>query len=87
MRLIGIRDVIPPDVLQVLDRMGLGQQVGKIGGTWFPCDVEVALRHPIADPVELHVKGAGTLGFHLAIGDANSTTVIGYQVGWALRVT
>lgn len=65
-----------PHVALVFGRVGLSEEVSKVGSSWAPGDDEVSLPGAVSDPVESHVGRLGPLLFHGAVGDSDSALVI-----------
>ena len=61
----------------------LGVIVGLVRATGFPVYAELALLHSIANPVESHVHGFGSLGFDCVVGDSFSCGVVCLDWGGA----
>jgi hypothetical protein len=65
-------------------RMVFGEVVGLVQDAFAPIDVELLLAHAVADPVEAHVDGFGSLLLDSVIGDARRSAIIGLQGRWRL---
>jgi hypothetical protein len=60
--------------------------VCQVVTAFLPADFELILCHAVADPVEAHVYGFGSLLFDCVVGDSSGTFIICYHDGWRLCV-
>mmetsp|Transcript_45299 Transcript_45299/g.45853 ORF Transcript_45299/g.45853 Transcript_45299/m.45853 type:complete len:94 (-) Transcript_45299:150-431(-) len=60
----------------VAGRVVLDEIVGLVVTSWLPVHAELALLHPIANPVESHVHGLGLLCFDCVVGDSFGCGVV-----------
>jgi len=67
--------------------MLLGDVVRKIGDPALPVDLELALHHPVTDPVETHVDGLGAALLDSVARDAPGAFIVGDEEGGWLIVT
>jgi len=80
-------DVAGTDGLVVRWGMMLGEVVRKIGDPALPVNLELALRHPVTDPVETHVDGLGAALLDSVACDATGAFIVGDEGGGWLIVT
>ena len=65
----------------------LGELIGKVFSSLLPVQAELILLDAAAHPVEMHVKGFGSLLAHVTSEDAVGGRAVGYDQGGRLRVT
>jgi len=70
-------DVAGTDGLVMRWGMMLGEVVRKIGDPALPVNLELALRHPVTDPVETHVDGLGAALLAGVTSNAMGAFVVG----------
>jgi hypothetical protein len=68
----------------VFQRMVFTEVVGKIVGSFFPMDSEVALMDTVSDPAKTHVDHFGAALLHCVVDDAGGTRVVGLD--WSGRM-
>ena len=75
------KEVVGSHVMMMGWGMVLREIIGKIISTLSPMNNKHPLRHPVPDPVKVHVDRFGSALFHCAIGDASGAGVIGLDRG------
>ena len=65
-------------------RMMFGVVITHIVGARLPIDKELSLEYPIADPVESHVRCAGSALFDGVVGNARGCRVVSFY--WCHRL-
>ena len=74
------------DGLMDVNRKRLGEEICEIVGALTPLDDELALTDAVADPVEAHVDGFGTVELDSVDGDTDSTGVVTENDGGGLGI-
>jgi hypothetical protein len=75
------------NLAMVQSRVMLCEVVCFVLASFLRKDVELALAHPISDPIKAHVHSFGALLFNRFVGYAGGRAVVGYNWRWRLWVT
>jgi hypothetical protein len=70
-----------------MDRVGFGEEIGKVLATSTPGYSEVLLTYAVADPMIAHVDGFGFALFACAVANAGGALVVAYDFGVILWIS